>query len=174
MDQLFNISLKKVPDFVFEGSFFILCIIVVMAFLFTRNWVMLRKVVLGSMLVEYVFLVLCTTVLFRETQAEANYMLNPFWSYAAYLDGKKILLDEILLNVLLFIPIGLIVSSFGWFQKWWKVLLFGFALSSGIELMQYVLLRGLCEVDDVIHNTLGSIIGFTIYNRMMRLKQSLK
>ena len=168
MDDLLDISLKKVPDFVFEGTFFVLCIIVALAFILCRNWIILRKTVLGSMLVEYIFLVLCTTVLFRNAQPEAHLMLKPFWSVEAYLVGRKIYLDEILLNIILFFPIGVLTSSIWGSQKWWKIMLFGCTLSLCIESSQLVLHRGLCEIDDVIFNTLGCLIGYGIYMMMQR------
>ena len=37
------------------------------------------------------------------------------------------------------------------------------SLSIMIELLQFILKRGLCETDDVIHNVLGAAIGFGIY-----------
>ena len=38
----------------------------------------------------------------------------------------------------------------------------GFVFSSVIELSQLVLKRGLCEFDDVFHNTLGCVIGYGV------------
>ena len=41
----------------------------------------------------------------------------------------------------------------------WKVLLVAAGLSMGIDILQLISQRGLCEFDDVIHITLGAIIG---------------
>ena len=42
----------------------------------------------------------------------------------------------------------------------WKVgLLIGIGISFSIELLQLVLCRGLFEFDDIIHNSLGFLIG---------------
>ena len=38
----------------------------------------------------------------------------------------------------------------------------GFVFSSVIELSQLVLKRGLCEFDDVFHNTLGCAVGYGV------------
>ena len=38
----------------------------------------------------------------------------------------------------------------------------GFIFSSVIELSQLLLKRGLCEFDDVFHNTLGCVIGYGV------------
>jgi len=48
--------------------------------------------------------------------------------------------------------------------KWWKVLLIGLFLSVGIEALQFFLKKGFPEVDDVIHNTLGCMIGYGVYS----------
>ena len=62
---------------------------------------------------------------------------------------------DIVLNILLFIPIGALVGN-------WKGLLFGFVLSVGIELSQYEWLLGYCEADDVLNNTIGCCVGYSI------------
>ena len=55
----------------------------------------------------------------------------------------------------MFIPIGVLT---GLIWKW-KGLLVAVGLSFVIEILQLITCRGLCEFDDVIHNTLGAIIG---------------
>ena len=64
---------------------------------------------------------------------------------------------DIALNMLLFIPLGFLVGG-----KGWKVVLFGFLLSVFIELMQYVFLLGYCEADDVLNNTIGTVVGIGV------------
>ncbi len=59
----------------------------------------------------------------------------------------------------MFIPIGLLLTpSLGW-----KSIPVGFLVSLGIELCQLVFGLGFSELDDVIHNTVGVIIGYGIY-----------
>jgi glycopeptide antibiotics resistance protein len=76
--------------------------------------------------------------------------------------------DEILrsnfMNVVLFYPAGLLFCSLlpqQWY-KWCKVLLTVVvfcALSCGIEYMQYAFSLGHVEIDDVIHNAFGALLG---------------
>ena len=47
-------------------------------------------------------------------------------------------------------------------------LLIGIGISFSIELLQLVLCRGLFEFDDIIHNSLGFLIGILISNRILR------
>ncbi|RGG05434.1 VanZ family protein [Coprobacillus sp. OM08-19] len=50
----------------------------------------------------------------------------------------------------------------------WKIGLFiGFCISFSIEFMQLILCRGMFDVDDIIHNSLGFLIGILISNRIM-------
>ena len=111
------------------------------------------------------FLILGTAVLFREAGAERNYSLIPFLSYFNIAENSY--LREVvminLLNILLFVPIGLL-AGFGFRTITWKgVALFGFCFSVLIELLQFTLKRGLCEVDDVIHNVVGCMLGYGLY-----------
>ena len=56
------------------------------------------------LLVEWIFLVLCAIVFFRETCAEREYSLMPFWSYWDYGKDSYFLemFGENILNVLLY------------------------------------------------------------------------
>ena len=48
----------------------------------------------------------------------------------------------------------------------------GFIFSSVIELSQLALKRGLCEFDDVFHNTLGCVIGYGVGMMMIGMVRS--
>ena len=115
----------------------------------------------GWLLVEYLFLLLYLTVFVRSTQVEWTYNLSPFWSYQAIREGRDDILVQVIMNVLAFIPIGLLLGSFKG-MKWWHVLLIGLCFSMLIELLQLVLKRGLTEIDDVVHNVVGCVMGFVV------------
>ena len=94
--------------------------------------------------------------------------LIPFHSYRAVIAGEN---NEILrsnfMNVILFYPAGLFACEL--LPKNWslakRVILVAvlFALvSAGIEFCQYHFALGQAEVDDVIHNALGALIGALI------------
>ena len=107
----------------------------------------------------YLFLILAVTVLDRTPGPKMTYELIPFWSY-----GVKSLRMEILLNVILFIPVGLLAPK-------WKTVGLAAGDSMLIELAQLVSFRGLFEFDDVIHNTLGTVIGVLIVLGIRRVKK---
>lgn len=105
------------------------------------------------------FFLLYLTVFVRSTQAEWTYNLSPFWSYQAIREGRDDILVQVIMNVLAFIPIGLLLGTFKG-MKWWHVLLIALCFSMLIELLQLVLKRGLTEIDDVVHNVVGCMVGY--------------
>ena len=74
---------------------------------------------------------------------------------------------ENILNVLLCVPIGFLAGCGLRGMAFKKVLLLGGGLSIFIELLQFILKKGFCEVDDIIHNVLGCIIGYYIYRLIL-------
>jgi glycopeptide antibiotics resistance protein len=123
------------------------------------------------LLVEWVFLIFGTSLLFRETHAERHCNLIPLWSYFNY--GQNSYLKEMaainLLNVMLFIPVGLLLGLGFREMTWKKAIMTGAGLSIFIELLQLIFKRGLCETDDVIHNVLGCIVGYGAYRLIVNL-----
>ena len=91
--------------------------------------------------------------------------LIPFHSYRAVIAGEnKEILRSNFMNVILFYPAGLLACEL--LPKNWSrakkvifVAVFFALVSAGIEICQYHLALGLAEADDVIHNTLGALIG---------------
>ena len=115
------------------------------------------------MLVACIFNIFDLTVFSRKVSENQGYNLHLFWSYKSYEEGDKDLAKQIVLNVLMFVPVGLLFGLSFRSAKWWHALLVGFALSFSIELLQYLLHRGFAEFDDVFHNVLGCLVGFEIY-----------
>ena len=116
------------------------------------------------LLVEWILVVLAITVVGRETQAVRGLSLIPLSSYFDIAENSYLM--EVtainILNVVLFIPIGLLLG-FGFRSMIWRrALVVGAGLSVVIELLQLMFKKGLCEVDDVIHNVLGCMIGYGI------------
>lgn len=147
---------------VYEGLLSVLClgvVVIIVCYGLKRGW---RKIA-GLILVGYVFVIYCSTVLFR-TAADGNgHELTPFWSYEAIGNGRSELLAENVMNVIVFIPIGMILGLLLRAKGPWLVTLaVGTGISVSIEAMQYVFHRGFAETDDVMHNTMGCLIGVGI------------
>ena len=123
----------------------------------------------GLLLVEYLFWIYCMTVISRDVQMTRSFNLTPFWSYRAIRAGDPLLLVQDIMNVVAFIPMGLLLGYVFDRMKWWQVLLIGLALSMGIEALQFVLMRGFAEFDDVFHNTLGCLGGYGVFVGMSHM-----
>ncbi len=119
--------------------------------------------------IEYVLLLLSSTVIFRPVQRVGKSNFIPFWSYWAIHEGKNELLTENILNVALFIPLGILLSLTSDRIKWWVVLLIGCAVSVIIELSQFIWKKGFSEFDDVFHNMVGCMLGLGLVKLMKSL-----
>ena len=109
-------------------------------------------------LLVYVALLLCATLVFRDTKDAPDFRTVPLWHYT-----EEILSPDAIVNVLVFIPVGLALLPSFRKMRWWQAPIIGLALSVCIELLQLQLRRGCSDVDDVIHNTLGCLIGCGLY-----------
>ena len=94
--------------------------------------------------------------------------LIPFHSYRAVMaGGTKEILRSNFMNVVLFYPAGLLAcellpTSWSRTKRVILVALLFAMVSVGIEFCQYHFALGQAEVDDVIHNSLGALIGALI------------
>lgn len=101
--------------------------------------------------------------------------LEPFSSFGTERFSAG-LCRECILNVFLFLPLGIFMPFSLPERTKNKVritILFGMMLSVGIETMQYLFGMGLCETDDVIHNTLGAALGSRAYVLFEKLPEML-
>lgn len=128
----------------------------------------------GILLVEYLVLILSSAVLFRETGIDRDCSFTPFASYALLFDRDKAVVVEIIINTLAFMPIGFLLGCAVKNMKWWKVAIFAFGFSLTIELLQLAFSKGITELDDVFHNTIGALIGYGIYSLSASLKRMVE
>ena len=147
---------QDIPQEVYEGLLSIFCVGTVL-FLVWKGFKTGLRYSAALLLVEYIFLLFCSTVIFRATGETGQYDFHPFWSY----DRLELLVENIM-NVVVFVPVGLLLGIAFKKKTWWKVLLIGCGISVTIEALQFFLMRGFSEVDDVIHNTVGCLIGYGI------------
>ena len=76
-------------------------------------------------------------------------------------------LEGIVLNALLFIPFGYLAPLFYKKTQWWKIMILGMAASLIIEIIQLVTRLGYADVNDLINNTIGILIGFILYKTVL-------
>jgi glycopeptide antibiotics resistance protein len=161
---------QDIPQEVYEGLLSVFCIGLVV-FIAWKGFKTGFRYSAILLLVEYIFLIFCSTVIFRATGETRQYDFHPFWSYKAIQDGREDLLAENIMNVVVFVPVGLMLGSFLRVKgsstseatksmTWLMVAIIGCGISVTIESLQFFFMRGFSEVDDVMHNTVGCILGY--------------
>ena len=130
-------------------------------------WKIWKKPSLG-VLVAYSFLIVAETILTRKPFTGSHFQPELFWSWKQ----RNIQKNQILTNVIMFIPVGVISG-----RLWkWRGLWVAAGLSVLIEMLQFITARGLMEFDDVIHNCLGAAVGIgivlLIHKCMSRVEES--
>lgn len=162
---------------VYEGLLSVLClgvVVIIVCYGLKRGW---RKIA-GLILAEYVFVIYCSTVIYR-TAADGNgHEFRPFWSYDAIEYGRPELLAENLMNVIVFVPVGILLgimfsgARFTVMKKMLITMIIGMCISLSIEAMQYFFQRGFAETDDVMNNTMGCLLGLMIQGAWLRVQGS--
>lgn len=71
-------------------------------------------------------------------------------------------LKEIIENILIFIPLGLLLKMKDLSSQ--KIFLLGFLLSFTYEFLQYIFSIGVSDITDIITNTIGAILGSLVYS----------
>ncbi len=139
-------------------------------------WVLLSKRVKHKgkavgmiLLVGYVILIYCTTVILRSPHEPEPFNFHLFWSYRAFLAGKNAVMAEKIMNLAVFVPFGLLLECSFRSMDWKKAFLIGCSISISIEVLQLLFYRGCAELDDIFHNTLGCLIGYLIVSIIKEL-----
>ena len=139
-------------------------------FLLLRKEKMLKRIASG-LLLSYCFLLVVTAVLSRKAGVTRRFQPELFWTYRTIIEGgsrKSWMWAEIILNIFMLLPAGVLIPAVVEKNKLRWTIIFGFAFSVFIELLQYFTGRGLFELDDILHNSVGVMLGFGIYKILER------
>lgn len=138
------------------------------------------NVTLWTILLVYLSVVFYFTIIGRESFDEYKMELMPFKtivdiSHVDYNSHGRYILREMLVNVGLLMPVGLLLGFTSTLLKKsiciQKIILLGFLISLSIETLQLITRTGTFEVDDLIYNTLGCAIGYLISMGMSMLRE---
>ncbi|MBQ2971220.1 MAG: VanZ family protein [Ruminococcus sp.] len=132
--------------------------------LYKKNKLNKRIAVITILLVFYILVVLFYTVLGRRTQEDYYHIsIDVFDSYTRlFLCSDPRIISEALLNIVVFVPVGVAVCFIFERHRVFYAVIIGVALSLLIELSQFILQNGYSEITDLIHNTLGALIGAVV------------
>lgn len=99
-----------------------------------------------------------------------NYI--PFKEMTRYSIGSKSFFYNVVGNIVLFIPFGYFVTNYLKGKKLHHILIPSLLISLTAELIQYFIGRAY-DIDDIILNVVGAILGFMFYISLRAIKQHL-
>lgn len=134
---------------------------------------MLKKTIL-ILTVLFLVVVYYYTVFGRDPLPEPRISLVPFQTIKdiqqyPYVSHGQYILREAVLNVILLMPLGFLLTCLRW--HFLLVTLIGFLCSLSIEVLQYYTCTGTFEVDDLIYNTSGVLIVSVVVMLLMKLRR---
>ncbi|WP_432634272.1 VanZ family protein [Candidatus Avelusimicrobium sp.] len=78
-------------------------------------------------------------------------------------------LQDMVLNIVFFLPLGFLLPFLWKKCTWWKTLILGTLVSCLIEGLQAYTRLGVCDIDDVLNNALGALLGYFLAKWAARL-----
>lgn len=130
----------------------------------------------GLVLAVYVSIILQLTLICRESGSRIGIDLDVFHGLrGAENDYHWLMLAYVILNGLLFVPYGFVISLFSFVNErkigiqFLLVLLLSFIASMSIECIQLITQRGYYETQDLLFNTLGGIVGWILFTIIYQL-----
>ena len=131
------------------------------------------------------FLILVNLTIFKYGELIIDFDTRFYINYIPLLETIKMFTNDfidihtafynVIGNILLFIPLGFCIPLFfNKKNKLSKVILYGFTASLTIEVLQLFTPYSITDIDDIIFNTLGTVIGFIIFNIIYTILKNYK
>ena len=121
------------------------------------------------------YILLLGLILFRTHHQTRSVNLVPFWGVVSYISGNDLVsgqdsaavlhafaLLNLLANIFIFVPCGVYITLFRKGKGIWKNVLWIFVISTAVEIVQFIFKLGIGDIDDVILNTIGGLLGVLI------------
>ncbi len=142
----------------------------------SKNNKIYRDFVFLSIVIVYT-LIMCKILFFKivspiellspDRETLRSLSLIPLDSIHRYMNGTKFLNNIAILNVignvLIFIPLGTFIMLYRKEKKALKTVLNIFVSSVLVEVIQFIFALGVTDIDDVMLNTLGGLLGVLFY-----------
>ena len=127
--------------------------------------------VLFVLYIIFVFYFLLISEIYGRTGEMQEYHYNlilfkeikRFWNYRNQL-GIFATATNLLGNVIIFLPFGFFMAMASKYRSFLSTVIYSFSLSLTIELSQLFMKEGCSDVDDLLLNTIGGMIGFLAFS----------
>lgn len=124
-----------------------------------------QSLILYKELASLIFIVYVMCLFYVVTFQDVSWSTSNFTIFKEifrYEFGSKMFFRNVVGNMIMFIPYGFFISYFLKFKKAYPVLAMTFLTSFTIEITQLLIGR-VFDIDDIILNLLGGLVGYTIY-----------
>ncbi|MDY2987953.1 MAG: VanZ family protein [Peptoniphilus sp.] len=111
---------------------------------------------------------------FNQRMDERAYSIIPFktiYNYMSAIDKRTIrfVVDNIIGNIVLFVPFGMYLESFRYESKLIGKVYIILISSCIVESIQVIFKVGIFDIDDILLNTIGGTIGIVVYKCLFKL-----
>jgi len=122
----------------------------------------------------FVIYILILYGLLTNTEINRNGGMNlvPFTEIFRYEVGSELFIFNVLGNILIFVPFGYFISHFINAKKIWPILFVSLITSTTVEFVQLQIGRSF-DVDDIILNFVGAIVGYLLYIGLTAIRKHL-
>lgn len=134
-----------------------------------------KKIILYKELMDLLFIIYVLCLFYVVTFEDVSFgisNLTPFTEIFRYDIGSNLFIKNVLGNIILFIPYGFFTSYYLKLEKIFSILGLSFLISFTIETTQ-VLIGRVFDIDDIILNLIGGLLGFSIYHIITKIKSNL-
>ncbi len=126
---------------------------------------------------SYLFSIIYIWLLFEiltksELNSTSGINLAPFSEILRYEFGTKMFNYNVFGNIIIFIPFGYLIGAYVSPKKVWPVLITTFVTSIAVEFVQLHIGRSF-DVDDIILNVIGGILGYLLYIGLSAINRHL-
>ncbi len=151
-----------------------LCVVIVVriAYIITNHKkITLYKEVFGLIFIIYILL-LFQMLIATDTNNFHGVNLKLFNEITRYKFGTSLFNINVFGNILIFVPFGLFISEYLSAKKVYSVFIVSMLTSASVELVQLRIGRSF-DIDDILLNVIGSVIGYMLYKLLKHIKTKL-
>lgn len=134
-----------------------------------------QKIILYKELLALTFIIYALCLFYVVTFGDVSWStsnLIPFKEMLRYSFGSNLFIKNVLGNIIMFIPYGFFVSYYLNLKKPLSAFLLVLLVSLSIETTQLLIGR-VFDIDDIILNTIGGILGFFVYKLIFIINNHL-
>lgn len=126
------------------------------------------------LMLSFIIYILCLfqIVTFQDDVSWSTNNFIPFKEMFRYEFGSRLFIKNVIGNITLFLPFGLFTSYYLDIKKPYLIFLLTLIASISIELVQMAIGR-VFDIDDILLNLVGGIIGFYIFALLRKIGDSL-